>query len=57
MTQSQALTKALVLAIIAPSDDKAAQAASLSKQIAQGLTKTQVDRCKAQALKMIKENP
>jgi hypothetical protein len=57
MTQSQALTKALVLAIIAPSDDKAAQAASLAELIAQGLTKTQVNRCKAQALKMIGENP
>jgi len=57
MTQSQALTQALVLAIIAPSDDKAAQAASLAEQIAQGLTKTQVNRCKAQALKMIGENP
>jgi hypothetical protein len=57
MTQSQALTQALVLAIIAPSDDKAAQAASLAEQIAQGLTITQVNRCKAQALKMIGENP
>jgi len=57
MTQSQALTKALVLAIIAPDDDKAAQAASLAEQIAQGLTKIQVNRCKAQALKMIGENP
>ena len=57
MTQSQALTQALVLAIIAPDDDKAAQASTLAMQIAQGLTKTQVNRCKTQALKMIGENP
>jgi len=57
MTQSQALTQALVLAIIAPDDDKAAQASTLAEQIAQGLTKTQVNLCKAQALKMIGENP
>ena len=57
MTQSQARTQALVLAIIAPDDDKAARASTLAIQIAQGLTKTQVNRCKAQALKMIGENP
>lgn len=57
MTQSQALTQALVLAIIAPDDDKAAQASILAEQIAQGLTKTQVNRCKAQALKILGENP
>lgn len=57
MTQTQALTKALILAILAPDDDKAAQAASLAEQIAQGLTKTQVNRCKTQALKIIGENP
>ena len=57
MTQTQALTKALVLAIIAPDDQKAAQAASLAEQIAQGLTKTQVNRCKTQALAFIRGNP
>lgn len=57
MTQSQALTRALVLAIIAPDDDKAAQASTLAEQISQGLTKTQVNRCKTQALKIIGENP
>jgi len=57
MTQSQALTQALVLAIIAPDDVKAAQASTLAEQIAQGLTRAQVNRCKAQALKMIGENP
>lgn len=57
MTQSQALTHALVLAIIAPDDDKAAQASTLAEQIAQGLTKNQVNKCKAQALKILGENP
>ena len=57
MTQTQALTQTLVLAIIAPDDQKAAQAAVLAEQIAQGLTKTQVNQCKTQALKMIGENP
>ena len=57
MTQSQALTHALVLAIIAPDDAKAAQASTLAEQIAQGLTKTQVNKCKAQALKILGENP
>lgn len=53
MTQTQALTKALVLAILAPDDQKAAQAASLAEQIAQGLTKTQVNRCKKDAISQI----
>lgn len=57
MTQSQALTQALVLAIIAPDDDKAAQASTLAGQIAQGLTRAQVNKCKAQALKILGENP
>jgi len=57
MTQTQALTQALVLAIIAPTDKKAAQAAVLAEQIAQGLTKTQVNRCKTQALAFIRGNP
>ena len=57
MTQTQALTQALVLAILAPDDKKAAQAASLAEQIAKGLTKNQVNRCKTQALKIIGENP
>ena len=57
MTQSQALTHALVLAIIAPDDAKAAQASTLAEQIAQGLTRAQVNKCKAQALKILGENP
>ena len=53
MTQSQALTKALILALIAPSDEKATQASDLAESIAQGLDFAQVEQCKADALAMI----
>ena len=53
MTQSQALTQALILALIAPSDEKATQASDLAESIAQGLDFDQVEQCKAQALAMI----
>jgi hypothetical protein len=52
MTQTQALTKALILALIAPSDEKATQATDLAESIAQGLDFAQVEQCKAQALAM-----
>ena len=50
MTQAQALTKALILALIAPSDEKATQASDLAEIIAQGLDFDQVEQCKADAL-------
>jgi hypothetical protein len=50
MTQSQALTKALILALIAPNDEKATQASDLAESIAQGLDFDQVEQCKANAL-------
>jgi hypothetical protein len=50
MTQSQALTQALVLALIAPNDEKANQASDLAESIAQGLDFDQVEKCKANAL-------
>lgn len=52
MTQSQALTKALILALIAPSDEKATQASDLAESIAQGLDFAQVEQCKADAIAM-----
>jgi hypothetical protein len=52
MTQSQALTKALILALIAPDDHKAEQASNLAEQIAFGLTDEQVEQCKLDALNM-----
>lgn len=57
MTQTQALTKALILAITAPDDDRATQAATLAESIAQGLDSAQVEQCKANALFILGENP
>lgn len=53
MTQSQALTKALILALIAPDDQKAEQASNLAEQIAYGLTDDQVEHCKNEALELV----
>lgn len=53
MTQLQALTQCLVLAITAPDDHKAQRASQLAEQIAQGLTVDQVEDCKAQALELM----
>ena len=50
MTQTQALTQALILAITAPDDDRANQAATLAEKIASGLDFSQVEQCKADAL-------
>ena len=57
MTQTQALTNALILAITAPDDDRSNQAARLAESIAQGLNSDQVEQCKLDALEMIGENP
>ncbi len=57
MTQTQALTQALVLALTAPDDDRATQAAKLAESIAQGLNADQVEQCKANALYILGENP
>jgi hypothetical protein len=57
MTQTQALTKALILAITAPDDDRAHHASRLAESIAQGLNADQVEQCKLDALEMIGENP
>jgi hypothetical protein len=50
ITQSEVLTRCLVLALTAPSDEKAAQAAELAEQLAKGLTMKQVNQCKKAAL-------
>ena len=50
MTQIQALTQCLVLAITAPDDQKAQKASDLAEQLAHGLTFDQVEQCKANAL-------
>lgn len=50
MTQTQALTQALILALTAPDDEKATQAANLAESIASGLDFDQVEQCKTDAL-------
>jgi hypothetical protein len=52
ITQSEVLTRCLVLALTAPNDEKAAQAAELAEQLAKGLTMKQVNQCKKAALKI-----
>jgi len=53
MTQIDALTKALILALIAPDDKKAEQASNLAEQIAYGLTIDEVELCKNKALELV----
>ena len=53
MTQLQALTQCLVLAITAPDDHKAQRARELAEQLARGLSFDQVEDCKAQALELM----
>ncbi len=53
MTQLQALTQCLVLAISAPTDEKAQLASDLAEQIALGLTKKQVNQCKKKAIEIL----
>ena len=55
MTQIEALTQCLILAITAPTDEKANQASQLAEQIAQGLTKKQVNQCKKKALELLED--
>jgi hypothetical protein len=55
MTQIDALTQCLVFAITAPTDGKAQMASHLAEQIAQGLTKKQVNQCKKKALELLEE--
>lgn len=50
MTNTQALTQALILAIIAPDDFKAQKAIQLSEDLAMRLNSAEVDQCKANAL-------
>jgi len=53
MTQIEALTKCLVLALTAPNDQKAQQASELAEKLALGLTVDQVESCKFEALEFV----
>ena len=50
MTEKEALTLALKLAIAAPSEEKATKAVEMADSIARGMTAADVDNCKALAL-------
>ena len=50
MTNTQALTQALILAITAPDGVNANRAIQLSEELAQRLNSAEVDQCKADAL-------
>jgi hypothetical protein len=50
MTQTQALTQVIILAITIPSDHQAKKAIEVFEEIAQCLTRKQVEQCKADAL-------
>jgi len=52
MSQIEALTQCLVLALVAPDDQKAQKASDLAEKIAHGLTKKQVNQCKQAAIKL-----
>ena len=50
MTHKEALTLALKLAIVAPSDEQATKAVEIAESFAAGMDATSVDICKALAL-------
>jgi hypothetical protein len=50
MTQNEALTKALFLAITAPTDKKANHAIKLANELSIGLTEYEIELCKENAL-------
>jgi hypothetical protein len=53
MTQIDALTQCLILALTAPNDKKAQQASELAEKIAFGLSVDQVEACKFEALEFV----
>ena len=53
MSQIDALTQCLILALTAPNDQKAEQASELAEKLAFGLTVDQVEICKFEALEFV----
>jgi hypothetical protein len=53
MTQIDALTKCLILALTAPNDKKADEASRLAEKIALGLSVDQIEACKFEALEFV----
>jgi hypothetical protein len=50
MTQNQALTHFLILALVAPDDERSQRAVKMAEQFASGLNRADVEQCKADAL-------
>jgi hypothetical protein len=57
MTQTQAFTEALILAIIAPSDEQSKRAVQLAIDLSKGLSAEIINQCKDNALSIVRENP
>jgi len=57
MTQIQAFTEALVLAIVAPSDEQSKRAVQLAIDLSKGLSAETITQCKDNALSIVRENP
>jgi hypothetical protein len=53
MSQIDALTQCLILALTAPNDQKAQQASELAEKLAFGLSVDQVENCKFEALEFV----
>lgn len=54
-TQSEALTRALALAILAATDTNAQRATDLAKELARGLTPAEVAQAKRDAREMVRQ--
>lgn len=54
MTQTQAFTEAMILAILAPSDEQSKKAISLAIDLSHGLSPETVKECKENALKAVR---
>lgn len=55
MTQIEAFTQALVLAIVAPSDEQSQKAISLAIELSSGLPTEIINQCKDNALSIVGE--
>lgn len=55
LTQTEALTRALALAILAQTDANARRASDLAEDIARGLAPADVARCKRDAQQMVRQ--
>ena len=56
-TQAEALTRALMLAITAPTNKHAERAANLAEEIARGMSPEEVEACKTAALELLEMEP